>query len=121
MVTMNESSSDIVVWVADKVFNRIFYIFKNHVFEKVIKRLLLSYSFVPILPSLIGAEDARIVLGKGSGEDSISYWLSKLGLDASHEQIVVLVKNVKELSMKKKGLINESDFRELANATLREN
>ena len=33
----------------------------------------------PLLPSLVGQKDVEIVLGKGSGTDSVAYWLRRLG------------------------------------------
>jgi len=67
-----------------------------------------------LLPSLIGRGDPEIVLGKGSGVDSVNYWLGKVGLEASPECIQQLLVMVKERSMEKKGLLTEEEFREMA-------
>jgi isopropylmalate/homocitrate/citramalate synthase len=72
----------------------------------------------PILPSLVGQKDVEIVLGKGSGADSVLYWLGKLGMDATPEQALELVMMVKERSMEKKGLVTPEELREMASRHL---
>ncbi len=72
----------------------------------------------PVLPSLIGQKDIEIVLGKGSGSDSVLYWLRRLGMDASEAQALELAMMVKERSMDKKGLLTEDEFREMASQYL---
>ena len=67
-----------------------------------------------ILPSLLGRPEVEVVLGKGSGVDSVDNWLAKIGMQASPEQIMDLVVLVKEKSMEKRGLLTEEEFRELA-------
>jgi isopropylmalate/homocitrate/citramalate synthase len=66
------------------------------------------------LPSLLGRPEVEVVLGKGSGVDSVDNWLAKIGMQASPEQIMDLVVLVKEKSMEKRGLLTEEEFRELA-------
>jgi len=67
-----------------------------------------------ILPSLIGQKEPEIVLGKGSGADSVLYWLRKIGMDATPEQALDIAMLVKEKAMEKKGLVNEDEFRQIA-------
>lgn len=67
-----------------------------------------------ILPSLIGQKEPEIVLGKGSGADSVLYWLHKIGMDATPEQALDIAMLVKEKAMEKKGLVNEDEFRQIA-------
>lgn len=67
-----------------------------------------------ILPSLIGQKEPEIVLGKGSGADSVLYWLHKIGMDATPEQALDIAMLVKEKAMEKKSLVNEDEFRQIA-------
>ncbi|MGQ9585838.1 MAG: LeuA family protein [Anaerolineae bacterium] len=72
-----------------------------------------------VLPSFLGRQkNVEVVLGKGSGADSVQVWLSRLGMEASAEQIVQLTNMVKEKSLAKKGLLTEEEFREIASSHL---
>ncbi len=73
----------------------------------------------PILPSLIGHRDVEVVLGKGSGTDSVALWLRNLGFAVpGPERLLELTMLVKERAMAKHGLVTESEFREMAEAFL---
>ena len=72
----------------------------------------------PVLPALLGRQDVEVVLGKGSGIDSVDAWLRRLGMEASTEQIAQLIVLVKEKSMEKKGLLSQEEFREIADQYL---
>ncbi|MEJ2557087.1 MAG: pyruvate carboxyltransferase [Anaerolineae bacterium] len=72
----------------------------------------------PLLPALLGRGDVELVLGKGSGADSIAHWLEELELAASPEQIMELTLMVKEMSMDKKGLLTKDEFREMVSQYL---
>jgi isopropylmalate/homocitrate/citramalate synthase len=65
----------------------------------------------PFVPSLVGQRPIEIVMGKSSGIDSVAEWLEKMGLDASQEQREAIVLKVKEVSIQKKGLLNEEEFK----------
>jgi isopropylmalate/homocitrate/citramalate synthase len=68
----------------------------------------------PVLPSLIGQSGVEVVLGKGSGTDSVAYWLSRIGQPVpALDQLLELTMQVKEISMAKHGLLTESEFRGL--------
>ena len=67
----------------------------------------------PFIPSLVGQRPVEIVLGKSSGIDSVAEWLEKIGGDASQEQREALVLKVKEVSIKKKGLLTEQEFKKI--------
>jgi isopropylmalate/homocitrate/citramalate synthase len=69
----------------------------------------------PILPSLVGQSDVELVLGKGSGTDSVAYWLERIGLPVpALDDLLALTMEVKEVSMAKHGLLTEDEFRRLA-------
>jgi len=67
----------------------------------------------PLHWELMGQNPPQVVLGKGAGKASILFWLERLGLEASEEEIDRLLPLVKEEAMVKKGLLTEGEFREL--------
>jgi isopropylmalate/homocitrate/citramalate synthase len=73
----------------------------------------------PLLPSLVGQKDVEIVLGKGSGTDSVAYWLRRIGLDVpAPDRLLELTMMIKERSMEKHGLVTEDEFRDMASRFL---
>jgi isopropylmalate/homocitrate/citramalate synthase len=70
-------------------------------------------SIEPYSSELVGAERA-IVLGKKSGLDSIRIKAEELGLDVPEERRAELLARVKELGARKRGLVTDDEFRELA-------
>ena len=70
-------------------------------------------AFYGMLPSLVGHQEVEIVLGKGSGLPSIKYWIKKLDLDVKEELHPEILLRVKKLAVEKKGLVTESEFREI--------
>src|SRR5438128_5923549 len=58
--------------------------------------------------------DPKIVLGKKSGLDSIRIKADELGLDLDDDAQRELLTRVKELGMKKRGLVTDDEFRKLA-------
>jgi isopropylmalate/homocitrate/citramalate synthase len=70
-------------------------------------------SIEPYSSELVGAERA-IVLGKKSGLDSIRIKAGELGLDVPEERCAKLLAQVKELGTRKRGLVTDDEFRELA-------
>ena len=71
-------------------------------------------SIEPYSSSLVATERG-IVLGKKSGLDSIRIKAQELGLDVPEERRAELLARVKELGVRKRGLITDDEFRELAN------
>jgi len=70
-------------------------------------------SIEPYSSELVGAERA-IVLGKKSGLDSIRIKVEELGLEVPEGQWPDLLKRVKELGTRKRGLVTDDELRELA-------
>ncbi len=65
---------------------------------------------------LVGQAPAEVVLGKGSGRDSVLYFLSEVGYtvrpdDPRVDEVLV---RVKERSLEKKGLLHREEFAEIA-------
>lgn len=73
----------------------------------------------PFRPEMVGQTGPQIVLGKGSGLDSVMIWLDKLGFPpASDEQTTAILQEVKATSLRKKGLLTEDDFSKIAQGVL---
>jgi isopropylmalate/homocitrate/citramalate synthase len=64
----------------------------------------------PYKPTLVGQNDVPIVLGKGSGLDSIAIWLDRLGIEATEDEMREVLLEVKAKSLEKKGLLDEGEF-----------
>ncbi|HVA01431.1 MAG TPA: pyruvate carboxyltransferase [Terriglobia bacterium] len=75
--------------------------------------------FVPFKSELVGQKPVSIVLGKNSGLPSIQEWCEKLNLDASEEQMMQMLRQVKEKSFEKKDLLTEDEFKAIADRTLK--
>jgi isopropylmalate/homocitrate/citramalate synthase len=70
-------------------------------------------SIEPYSSDLVAAERS-IVLGKKSGLDSIRIKAEELGLEVPEEQRAELLAQVKALGTRKRGLVSDEEFRELA-------
>jgi isopropylmalate/homocitrate/citramalate synthase len=70
-------------------------------------------SIEPYSSELVGAERG-IVLGKKSGLDSIRIKAEELGLDLPEERRAEVLARVKELGTRKRGLVDDDEFRSLA-------
>ncbi|MEE9277754.1 MAG: pyruvate carboxyltransferase, partial [Dehalococcoidia bacterium] len=64
----------------------------------------------PYRPGLVGQPDPEIVLGKGSGLDSIAVWLDKHGLSASTREMEAILVEVKAKSLEQKRLLSDDEF-----------
>ncbi|HSJ84989.1 MAG TPA: pyruvate carboxyltransferase, partial [Acidimicrobiia bacterium] len=62
----------------------------------------------PFRPELVGQAAPKIVLGKGSGLDSVAIWLGRHGIhDAEIKEIETILTEVKGRSLAKKGLLDD--------------
>jgi len=68
---------------------------------------------------LVGQRPARVVLGKNSGLDSVRMWLERIRVKATDEEVNEILLRVKALSLKKKGLLDEREFRTLVKAVVK--
>jgi len=65
----------------------------------------------PYRPELVGQADPEIVLGKGSGLDSVAIWLGRNGIhDADTKDLEAILAEVKGRSLAKKGLLDNDEF-----------
>lgn len=73
----------------------------------------------PFRPEMVGQTGPEVVLGKGSGLDSVLIWLDKLNLgSANEEESMAILQEVKATSLQKKGLLTEDDFTKIAQGVL---
>jgi isopropylmalate/homocitrate/citramalate synthase len=72
----------------------------------------------PIRWSAVGQPPAKVVMGKGSGIDSINLWLQQAGMQVSDEDALKITAAVKAYSLKNKKLLTEAEFREVARKTI---
>ena len=67
---------------------------------------------------VVGQPPAKIVLGKGSGIDSIKGALRDRGIEFTEDEAIEVVAAVKEFSLRHKRLLTEAEFRSVVEATL---
>jgi isopropylmalate/homocitrate/citramalate synthase len=67
---------------------------------------------------VVGQPAAKVVLGKGSGIDSIKAALKNIGVQASEEGAMQVVAAVKDFSLRHKRLLTDAEFRTVVGATL---
>ncbi|HSJ50854.1 MAG TPA: pyruvate carboxyltransferase [Actinomycetota bacterium] len=67
----------------------------------------------PYRPELVGQPHPRLVLGKGSGLDSVAAALDRHGRTATPEELQVMLDQVKERSLATKALLDDDEFLEI--------
>jgi len=72
----------------------------------------------PFRPEFVGQPEASVVMGKGSGIDSVKIWLDKIGARASDEEAAEILKQVKALGGSTKKLLTEDQFRKIVDGTV---
>lgn len=73
----------------------------------------------PFRPELVGQTPPEIVLGKGSGLDSVAIWLGRHGIfDAETKEIEAILAEVKGKSLAKKGLLDDDEFLDIVREIL---
>lgn len=69
----------------------------------------------PYRPEMVGQPGHQIVLGKGSGLDSVAIWLDRHGVtEATTPEMEEILREVKALSLQKKGLLDDDEFLAIA-------
>ena len=76
--------------------------------------------YVPFASELVGQKPVTIVLGKNSGLPSIQEWCEKLNIQASEEQMMEMLWQVKAKSFEKKDLLTEDEFKAIVDRTLKQ-
>lgn len=73
----------------------------------------------PFHPKLVGQRMPRVVLGKNSGLDSIRMHLQRIRVKATDDQVNDILMRVKRASLKKKGLLDDKEFRTIVRQVVR--
>ncbi len=73
----------------------------------------------PFHPNLVGQRMPRVVLGKNSGLDSIRIHLDRIRVKATDDQVNDILLRVKAASLKKKGLLDDKEFRRIVKQAVR--
>ena len=81
---------------------------------------LISYppSVEGYSPEILG-RDREILLSKKSGKKSIDYKLGQLNISASSEQVDQILLAVKELGLKKKGIVTDGEFEKIVKGVVK--
>ncbi len=72
----------------------------------------------PFRWELVGQSPARIVMGKGSGIDSVKNRLQMKGIDFTEEEAMSVVTAVKEFSLQHKRLLTDEEFDRIVESVL---
>jgi isopropylmalate/homocitrate/citramalate synthase len=73
----------------------------------------------PFRPEYVGQKDPEVVLGKGSGLDSVLIWLDRMGLGpATAGEMDAILSEVKATSLQKKALLTDEDFSRIVGKVL---
>jgi isopropylmalate/homocitrate/citramalate synthase len=72
----------------------------------------------PFRPEFVGQTGPDIVLGKGSGLDSVAIWLDRLGKTADKDQLNALLVAVKAKSLELKRTLTDDEFRSIVDKTI---
>lgn len=72
----------------------------------------------PFRWDLVGQSAARVVMGKGSGIDSVKSALQRKGIEFTEAEAMAVVAAVKEFSLRQKRLLSEHEFDEIVESTV---
>ncbi len=75
----------------------------------------------PYRPSLIGRKPPEVVMGKGSGIDSVKQWLTDAQISATEAQAMDVLAAVKLWGLEQKRLMTRDEFKALATSVLNNN
>jgi isopropylmalate/homocitrate/citramalate synthase len=74
----------------------------------------------PVRWDAVGQPPAEVVMGKGSGIDSVKIWCEQLGIEASEEEATAMTVAVKLKSLNSKKLLTENEFKQIAKDVLKQ-
>jgi len=83
-------------------------------YTSIMKKKGINPVPVPFMPSLVGRDPMKYVIGKGSGKVTIDYFLSKNGLKVTDDQIDIILEKVKEEATVRKSLLSEQELLRIA-------
>src|SRR6266446_6683526 len=67
---------------------------------------------------VVGQSQVKVVMGKGSGIDSVKNGLKKLGVQFTEEEAMRIVSAVKDFSLRHKRLLTDAEFRTIVATTI---
>jgi len=67
---------------------------------------------------VVGQSPVKVVMGKGSGIDSVKNGLKNLGVQFTEEEAMRVVAAVKDFSLKHKRLLTDAEFRSIVTTTI---
>jgi isopropylmalate/homocitrate/citramalate synthase len=67
----------------------------------------------PFLPSLVGHDPIKVVMGKKSGRDSVLYKAKKLGMSLTEERVTKILERVKSEAVLRKRSLSDREFEEI--------
>ena len=70
---------------------------------------------------VVGQSPVKVVMGKGSGIDSVKNGLKKLGVQFTEEEAMRVVSAVKDFSLRHKRLLTDAEFRTIVATTIPSN
>ena len=72
----------------------------------------------PFRPEFVGQPEADVVMGKGSGMDSVKIWLSRIGAQATDEEAAEILRQCKALGGATKKLLTQEQFSDIVARTV---
>ena len=73
---------------------------------------------MPFRPRMVGQAEPEVVMGKGSGIDSVKDWLMKMQVQVADEKAMEVLMAVKMWGLEHKRLMTQDEFRALATDVL---
>ena len=67
---------------------------------------------------VVGQSPVKVVMGKGSGIDSVKNGLRNLGVEFTEEEAMRVVAAVKDFSLRHKRLLTDAEFRSIVTTTI---
>jgi isopropylmalate/homocitrate/citramalate synthase len=68
----------------------------------------------PVRWDVVGQKPAEVVMGKGSGIDSVKMWLEDIGVEATEEEAMKITQEIKLASLTAKRLLSKGEFAVIA-------
>jgi len=84
-----------------------------------VEKLGIPLEMYPFLPDLVGHDPVKMVLGKKSGKDSISYYAERKGITLDEPTVNELLTKVKEKAIQEKRALRDSELMELIETSKR--
>ena len=72
----------------------------------------------PFRPEFVGQPAASVVMGKGSGIDSVKLALEKFQMKADDDQMMKILLSVKQRGLDTKSLLSDEDFKKIAEGVI---